>query len=77
MALVGRLKPGVTIADAQAELTVLAQHLVSQHAERNGIKPKLAPLEQHVSGEVRPALLVLMCAVGVVMLIVCANISHL
>jgi len=77
MALVGRLKPGVTIADAQAELTVLAQHLVSQRPERNGIQPKLAPLEQHVSGEVRPALLVLICAVGVVMLIVCANISHL
>jgi len=77
MALVGRLKPGVTVASAQAELTVLAQHLVSQHPERNGVKPRLVPLEKHVSGEIRPALLVLMGAVGAVMLIVCANLSHL
>ena len=77
MALVGRLRPGTTVAGAQAELTTLAKQLESQHPERNGIKPKLAPLEQHVSGQVRPALMVLMCAVGVVMLIVCANISHL
>ena len=77
MSIVGRLKPGVTVQHAQSELTVLAQQLVSQHPERNPIRPRLVPLEQHVSGEVRPALLVLICAVGVVMLIVCANISHL
>jgi predicted permease len=77
MAIVGRLKPGVTVDGAQAELTVLAKQLESQHPERNGVRPKLVPLEQHVSGQVRPALVVLMCAVGVVMLIVCANLSHL
>ena len=77
MSLVGRLKPGVTVQSAQAELTVLAQQLVSQYPKRNPIHPRLVRLEQHVSGEVRPALVVLMCAVGVVMLIVCANISHL
>jgi predicted permease len=77
MAVVGRLKPGVTVEGAQAEFTVLAKQLVSQHPERNPIRPRLVPLEQHVSGQVRPALLVLMCAVGVVMLIVCANLSHL
>jgi predicted permease len=77
MAVVGRLKPGATVEGAQAELTVLAKQLVSQHPERNPIRPRLVPLEQHVSGQVRPALLVLMCAVGVVMLIVCANLSHL
>jgi predicted permease len=77
MAIVGRLKPGATVGGAQAELTVLAKQLESQHPERNGVRPKLVPLEQHVSGQVRPALVVLMCAVGVVMLIVCANLSHL
>jgi predicted permease len=77
MAIVGRLKPGVTVQSAQAEFTVLAKQLVSQHPERNPIFPRLVLLEQHVSGEVRPALVVLMCAVGVVMLIVCANLSHL
>jgi predicted permease len=77
MAVVGKLKPGATIDGAQAEFSVLAKQLVSQHPERNPIFPRLVPLEQHVSGQVRPALVVLMCAVGVVMLIVCANVSHL
>ena len=77
MSIVGRLKPGVTVQSAQAEFNVLAQQLVNQHPERNPIHPTLVPLEQHVSGQVRPALIVLMCAVGLVMLIVCANISHL
>ena len=77
MAVVGRLKPGATMQGAQAEFTVLAKQLESQHPERNPIQPTMVPLEQHVSGQVRPALLVLMCAVGVVMLIVCANLSHL
>ena len=77
MAIVGRLKPGVTIESAQAEFTVLAKHLNIEHPDRNPVHPTLVPLEQHVSGQVRPALVVLMCAVGVVMLIVCANLSHL
>jgi hypothetical protein len=77
MAIVGRLKPGATVAGAQAEFTELAKQLEGQHPERNPVNPRLVPLEQHVSGLVRPALVVLMCAVGVVMLIVCANLSHL
>jgi predicted permease len=77
MALVGRLKPGVTLPSAQAELTALAKRIERQHPERNSISPRLVPLERHVSGQVRPALVVLMCAVGVMMLIVCANLSHL
>src|SRR3984885_973798 len=77
MAIVGRLKPGVTVQSAQAELTVLAKQLENQHPERNPIRPRLFSLERHMSGQVRPALVVLMCAVGTVMLIVCANLSHL
>lgn len=77
MRIAGRLKPGATLASAQAELTILGKQLVSQHPERNPIVPKIVPLDQHVSGGVRPALMVLACAVGVVMLIVCANLSNL
>jgi predicted permease len=77
MSVVGRLKPGVTLASAQAEFTLLGQQLNSEHPERNPIWPKLSALNQRVSGRVRPALLVLACAVGVVMLIVCANLSNL
>jgi len=77
MAVIGRLKPGVTVPRAQAEFRLLAKEIESQHPERNPVRPRLSPLEQHVSGRVRPALLVLACAVGVVMLIVCANLSNL
>jgi predicted permease len=77
LAIVGRLKPGVTAASAQSELTVLAQQITQAHPERNSFGGKLSLLAEHVSGRIRPALMVLACAVGVVMLIVCANLSNL
>jgi predicted permease len=79
MAMVGRLKPGVTPAAAQSELTAVAKAIALDHAERNrnDFEGHLSPLAEHVSGRVRPAVLVLACAVGVVMLIVCANLSNL
>jgi predicted permease len=76
MKSIGRLNPGATPQSAQAEFTLLAIQ-INQHPEWNGIKPNLSPLKQHVSGRVSPALIVLACAVGVVMLIVCANLSNL
>src|SRR6202162_750061 len=77
MQAVGRLRPGVTAESARAEFTVLAKQLENQHPERNPVKPRLTPLQRHVNGRVSPALMVLACAVGVVMLIVCANLSNL
>ena len=77
MAVVGRLRPGVPLKSAQAEFTLLASQIESQHPERNGLAPALSPLSEHVSGRVSSALWVLACAVGVVMLIVCANLSNL
>jgi predicted permease len=75
--IVGRLKPGATVQAAQAEFTILGKQLESQHPERNHLEPRLMPLAQRVSGRVVPALIVMACAVGVVMLIVCANLSNL
>ncbi len=77
MAIIGRLKPGVGIGSAQAEMKILADQITRAHPERNDFEGKLTPLAEHVSGRIRPALLVLACAVGVVMLIVCANLSNL
>jgi predicted lysophospholipase L1 biosynthesis ABC-type transport system permease subunit len=56
---------------------LLAAQLETQHPERNAVKPRLTPLPRHVNGRVSPALVVLSWAVGVVMLIVCANLSNL
>ncbi len=75
--VIGRLKPGATAQGAQAEFTLLAARLNDAHPERNPVKPRLTPLQQHVNGRVSTALMVLACAVGVVMLIVCANLSNL
>jgi predicted permease len=77
LAVVGRLKPGANARSAQSEFTVLAKHISSAHPERNEIDPAVTPLADHVSGRLRPALVVLACSVGVVMLIVCANLSNL
>ncbi|HUK19620.1 MAG TPA: ABC transporter permease [Bryobacteraceae bacterium] len=77
MAIVGRLKPGVGIGQAQAELKILAQQITETHPERNNFEGKITPLAEHVSGRLRLPLLVLACAVGVVLLIVCANLSNL
>jgi predicted permease len=77
LAVVGRLKPGVRIQQAQAEATVLGDQISNEHPRQNWLRPDLKFLSQHVSGRLRPALVVLACSVGVVMLIVCANLSNL
>ncbi|HEY3744122.1 MAG TPA: ABC transporter permease [Bryobacteraceae bacterium] len=78
MAMVGRLRPGATIKSAQAETTILAKQFVKAHQQdRNDFVGVVSSLAEHVSGGVRPALVVMACAVGVVMLIVCANLSSL
>jgi predicted permease len=77
LAIVGRLKPGVGIGAAQAEIRVLAAQITAAHPERNHFEGNLRPLADHVSGRIRLALLVLAGAVAVVMLIVCANLSNL
>jgi len=77
VAIIGRLKPGVSVQSAAAETAVLGKLLQQAHKDRNDFEPKVSGLALHVSGQLRPTLLVLACAVGVVMLIVCANLSNL
>jgi predicted permease len=77
LAIVGRLKPDASVKSAQAEATVLGKRIKQAHPERNDFDPMVYGLTQHVSGRLRPALLLLASAVGLVMLIVCANLSNL
>jgi putative ABC transport system permease protein len=77
LAIVGRLKAGTTLQNAQAEFSVLGARIAREHPERNNLAPRLAFLADHITRRLRPALLLLACAVGVVMLIVCANLSNL
>ena len=77
MAIIGRLKPGVSVAKAGAEVRILASQFSKAHPERNDFEGHVVSLSEHVSGRLRLALTVLECAVGMVMLIVCANLSNL
>jgi predicted permease len=77
MAMIGRLKPGVTAAEAHAEIRTLAPQMTREHPERNTFEGRVTPLADHVRGNVRLAVWVLAGAVGMVMLIVCANLSNL
>jgi predicted permease len=78
LSIIGRLKPGVSIENAQAEMNVVVSALHKEHPERGDWwGAKLTGLQEQVSGRLRKALIVLGLAVGAVMLIVCANLSNL
>jgi predicted permease len=77
MAMIGRLKPGVSVNAAGAEIRTLAGQISAENPQRNNFQGNVRPLAEHVSGRIRLAVWVLAGAVAMVMLIVCANLSNL
>ena len=80
MALVGRMKPGVTLAEAQAEADIIFPQLKfnQKHPEYGGgYTANLFGLKEYVAGKLRRSLELLWCAVGMILLIVCVNLANL
>ena len=75
---VGRLRAGVALAQAQAEMTAIARRLEQQYPDRDrGAGVALVDLQEQMVGSFRRALFLLSGAVGLVLLIGCANVAHL
>ncbi len=77
LAIIGRLKPGATVASAQADLDRVSELLRRNDANRWGLGAYVTPLREHIAGQQRAAMLLLAAAACAVLLVACANLSNL
>ncbi|HXV85600.1 MAG TPA: ABC transporter permease [Gemmatimonadales bacterium] len=78
MFAIGRLRPGVALAQARAELDAIGAQMATEYPATNtSIGITAVPIDEQLLGDVRPALFVLLVAVGFVLLIACANVASL
>jgi putative ABC transport system permease protein len=77
---VARLRDGVTVGQARADISAIARRIHDTSSEQNDYLLKdgiVVPLQDSITGEARPALLILLGAVGFLLLVACANVANL
>src|SRR5207248_7303100 len=78
MPVIGRLAPGITQQQAQAEFNTVTAGLAAAYPQANGaVRVVMVPLRERIVGQVQPLLLILFGAVAFVLLIACANVTNL
>jgi predicted permease len=76
-AAIGRLRPGVTLAQALSELNVVQAQIANEANEHMDLRAEIIPLASEMLGSARQGLLFLLAAVGAVLLIICVNLANL
>src|SRR5262249_16080677 len=75
---VGRIRPGITIRQAQAELSAITATLAKEYPDSNsGIGARIVDLREEIVGPMHPILIAIMAAIGFVLFITCANVADL
>ena len=77
ISLVGRLKPGVSVAQAQQDTSTIAKNLYAEVSGNAGVGARVVPVQEQIAGDSRTGLLVLLGAVAFVLLVACVNVANL